>query len=295
MRIMPEDTCPKITFYAPSSKLGGDKPIPSCVPPVVKVPEVLYKPEGTEESEIPLNLPRPIELVNTEQTATCESAGKIGSEGAAATVQAGTFQALIVFDSVPGIDREALDYIASNNYEDDIEHLLRTGLLTSEYLIKLGLTKSQADEFIKLANDTIDMLNKSAFALASSMLECYWYNKTVTAECPDDAARTGQHEDAVWSYTVDARTIKSLISQADADKQAKIIAETSINCIYLSNPVDADCRTRPDAPAKGLEEVTTDENGPVYEGLIPRRGKVHLPKGSVVSDISVAEDRKSVV
>lgn len=285
---MPEDTCPKITFYAPSSKLGGDKPIPSCVPPVVKVPEVLYKPEGTEESEIPLNLPRPIELINTEQIATCETAGKTGSEGADAVVQAGDFQALIVFDSVPGIDREALDYIASNNYENDIEQLLRDGLLTSDYLVKFGLTKSQADEFIKLANDTIDMLNKSAFALASSMLECYWSNKEVTATCPDDAARTGQHVDAIWSHTVPAGHVKSLISQADADKQAKIIAETSINCLYLSSPVKADCVTRPDAPAEGLEPVPNDTE-PVYEGLIPRKGTVELPAGSVVSDISVAD------
>lgn len=288
MRIMPEDTCPKITFYAPSSKLGGDKPIPSCVPPVVKVPEVLYKPEGVEESEIPLNLPRPIELVNTEQVATCETAGKTGSEGLDAVVQAGNFQALLVFDSVPGIDREALDYIASNNYENDIEQLLRDGLLTSEYLVKLGLTKSQADEFIKLANDTIDMLNKSAFALASSMLECYWYNKEVTATCPEDAARTGQHEDAAWCYTVPARYVKSLISQADADKQAKIIADTSINCIYLSAPVTADCVTRPDAPAEGLEAVPND-TVPVYEGLIPRKGYVYLSAGTVASDISVAD------
>lgn len=288
---MPEDNCPKITFYAPSGKLGGDKPIPSCIPPVVKVPEVLYRPEGTEETEPSLMVPRPIELINTEQVASCESVGKEGSElvnSDEVVVLAGTFRALIVFDSVPGIQRSSLDYIATNGYETDIENLLRDGLLTVDYLVKLGLTRTQSEEFIKLAEDTIAMLNKSAMTMSESLLECIWWNDEVTAECPEGSATAEQHPEAVWSFTVDAGTISSYISKADANKQAQTIAEAAINCLYLSYPVTADCVTRPDAPETGLAPVPNDEN-PVYEGLIPRRGTVELPEGAVVSSVSRAD------
>ena len=312
---MPEDNCPKITFYAPSGKLGGDKPIPSCIPPVVKVPEVLYHPEGTEEIEPSLLVPRPIELINTEQVASCESVDKEGSDLVnpdEVVVLAGTFRALIVFDSVPGIQRSALDYIATNGYETDIENLLRDGLLTADYLVrlgltstqaeellqdgfsiidyfvKLGLTRTQSEEFIKLAEDTIAMLNKSAMTMSESLLECIWWNDAITAECPEGAATAEQHPDAVWGYTVPAGTISSYISKADANKQAQTIAEASINCLYLSYPVTADCVTRPDAPEPGLEPVPNDES-PVYEGLTPRRGTVELPEGAVVSSVSRAD------
>lgn len=292
---MPEDNCSKITFYAPSGKLGGDKPIPSCIPPVVKVPEVLYKPEGTEETEPSLQIPRPIELINTEQIATCESAGKYGAELVnpdAVIVPAGTFRALIVFDSVPGIQRSALDYIATNKYEADIEDLLRNGLLKvdkADYLVRLGLTKTQSEEFIKLAEDTIAMLNKSAMTMSESLLECIWWNDEITAECPADAATAEQHPEAVWSYTIDAETISSYISKADANKQAQAIAEASINCLYLSYPVTADCVTRPDAPEQGLAPVPNDGEDPVYEGLTPRRGTVELPEGAAVSSVGRAD------
>lgn len=288
---MPEDNCPKITFYAPSGKLGGDKPIPSCIPPVVKVPEVLYRPEGVEETEPSLLVPRPIEIINTNQVASCESVGKEGSELVnpnEVVVPAGTFRALIVFDSVPGIQRSALDYIATHGYEADIEELLRTGNLEVEYLVKLGLTKTQSEEFIELAEDTIAMLNKSAMTMSESLLECIWWNDAVTAKCPEGAATAEQHPDAVWSFTVQAHTISSHISKADANKQAQIIAEAAINCLYLSYPVTADCVTRPDAPEPGLAPVPNDES-PVYEGLTPRRGTVELPEGAVVSSISRAD------
>lgn len=288
---MPEDNCPKITFYAPSGKLGGDKPIPSCIPPVVKVPEVLYKPEGIEETEPSLKVPRPIELINTEQVSSCESVGKEGSElvnSDDVVVGAGTFRALIVFDSVPGIQREALDYIATHGYETDIENLLRDGLLTVDYLVQKGLTKTQSEEFINLAEDTIAMLNKSAMTMSESLLECIWWNDEIIARCPDDAATAEQHPDAVWSYTVDAETISSYISKADANKQAQAIAEASIDCLYLSYPVTADCVNRPDAPEPGLAPVPNDES-PVYEGLTPRRGTVELPEGAVVSSVSRAD------
>lgn len=288
---MPEDNCPKITFYSPSGKLGGDKPIPSCLPPVVKVPEVLYKPEGIEETEPSLKVPRPIELINTDQVASCESVGKADSELVnpdEVVVLAGTFRALIVFDSVPGIQREALDYIATHGYEADIEELLRTGNLEVEYLVKLGLTRTQSEEFIKLAEDTVAMLNKSAMTMSESLLECIWWNDAVTAECPADAATAEQHPDAVWSFTVQAHTISSYISKADANKQAQTIAEAAINCLYLSYPVTADCVTRPDAPEPGLAPVPNDESS-VYEGLTPRRGTVELPEGTVVSSVSRAD------
>lgn len=288
---MPEDNCPKITFYSPSGKLGGDKPIPSCLPPVVKVPEVLYKPEGIEETEPSLKVPRPIELINTEQVASCESVGKAGSELVnpdEVIVLAGTFRALIVFDSVPGIQREALDYIATNGYETDIENLLRDGLLTVDYLIRLGLTRTQAEEFIKLAEDTIAMLDKSAMTMSESLLECIWWNDLITAECPAGAATAEQHPEAVWSFTVQAHTISSHISKADANKQAQTIAEAAINCLYLSYPVTADCVTRPDAPEPGLAPVPNDGSS-VYEGLTPRRGTVELPEGAVVSSVSRAD------
>lgn len=264
------EKCSKITFYSPSDKLGGDKRIPSCLPSELRIPEELRRPEGSIQEEPAQKTPKPIAIYNDTVEVHCTAEG---SYGEVVTISAGQFTAFIVLDSVPGISESALDYIASNNYEEDISAIIATllsdeGTYTQEsfriYLERLGLSYTQAEEFTQLALDTKHTLNESARVYAESLLECYWLNNSISLNCPSGAvnAKNGQTSEsypaAVATATganIPSGTIKSYISQEDADTQARILVESLLDCVYLSDAVTVTCTSRPDAPEALMERV----------------------------------------
>lgn len=264
------EKCSKITFYSPSDKLGGDKRIPSCLPSELRIPEELRRPEGSIQEEPAQKTPKPIAIYNDTVEVHCTAEG---SYGEVVTISAGQFTAFIVLDSVPGISESALDYIASNNYEEDISAIIATllsneGTYTQEsfriYLERLGLSYTQAEEFTQLALDTKNTLNESARVYAESLLECYWLNNSVSLKCPSEAvnAKNGQTAESYPvavatedGATIPSGTIKSYISQEDADTQARILVESLLDCVYLSDAVTVTCTSRPDAPEALMERV----------------------------------------
>lgn len=81
-----------------------------------------------------------------------------------------------------------------------------------------------------------------AEALAAVLLDCYWLNANQTATCPpvlweetEVAADPGSPR---ITATVEAGTVRSTISQADADEQALLQAELQLDCLYC-NPLIA--------------------------------------------------------
>lgn len=151
--------CEKITFYAPSDRRGGVKPIPSCEPGQLIVPEDLPVPPNPETPEPTIRLPRPLEVRSASYKFICdnkkdrkdygydpETNGHVKipakylspvdvdepgyienyyyGSGSAVIVPEGYVTTAIPFSSVPDIASDVLNYIAVNNREMDIEVLL---------------------------------------------------------------------------------------------------------------------------------------------------------------------------
>lgn len=154
--------CEKITFYAPSDRRGGVKPIPSCEPGQIIVPEDLPVPPNPETPEPTPRVPRPLEVLSTPYTFICDnkkdredygydpetnSRVKIPAKylslvavddpdyvenyyygsGSAVIVPKGYVTTTIPFSSIPDIASDVLNYIAVNDLETEIEELLQSG------------------------------------------------------------------------------------------------------------------------------------------------------------------------
>lgn len=152
--------CEKITFYAPSNRRGGVKPIPSCEPGQIIVPEDLPVPPNPETPEPAPRVPRPLEVLSTPYTFICDNEtdrevynydpennasvqipakylspvddpdyieNYYYGSGSAVIVPEGYVTTAIPFSSIPDIASDVLNYIAVSGREIDIEHLLRYG------------------------------------------------------------------------------------------------------------------------------------------------------------------------
>lgn len=95
-------------------------------------------------------------------------------------------------------------------------------------------------------------------------------------------------ETAVISYAVPAGSIKSSTSQEDADTQARIMAESMLNCVYTNEPVTVECRDLPDYPEGSFEADVPTEYSPVYGGLVPRVGTYTVVEDIVLSTTSTS-------
>lgn len=303
--------CEKITFYAPSDRRGGVKPIPSCEPGQLIVPEDLPVPPNPETPAPTIRLPRPLEVRSAPYTFICDNKkdrdaysyginlsveipdkyispvavdepGYIENyyygSGSAVIVPEGYVTTTIPFSAVPDIASDVLNYIAVNNRETDIEHLLR--LVSSERVNKLvrsyGFTTAQAEELVSLFDAAQLKAEYSAYTYGESTLVCAWENTVQETSCEDPAtAHYYDHPDAVHHAVIPAGTYKSLISQADADRMATDAAAAMLNCFYISDAVQVSCEDL------GYEEPVLNTDG--------RIGTVVVPKGTFTSTISIED------
>jgi hypothetical protein len=114
--------------------------------------------------------------------------------------------------------------------------------------------------------------NTEALALATSQLQCLWYNDQVTEVC----ASTGA---IVWTYTVTARTLTSAISRADANAQAAASALSLLDCRY------------PNAQ----QQRTCDNIGKTQTDPLAGTNSVTVAAGTFLSEISVADANAQAV
>lgn len=151
-------------------------------------------------------------------------------------------------------------------------------------------------------------LNEYAMQQAKLGVTCYWFNKKQYARCElthtvertdvitgeqvreqeliplSDYATTEDYPGANPEAYVEAKAIKSYIGQADADAQAKELAESALYCIFVSDPQEVDCVTD-----LGYGEPIPVETESYVSGMDPRVGSFKLGKGAYTSTNSKEE------
>ena len=92
-----------------------------------------------------------------------------------------------------------------------------------------------------------------AVTAATAQVDCYWWNAAQTATCPtvkidqsvwtsgDDPHYEPSTSKGVNTVTVAAYTVKSYVSQNDADTQAMNIAVSHLDCVYCNLEILAVC------------------------------------------------------
>lgn len=74
--------------------------------------------------------------------------------------------------------------------------------------------------------------------LAASLLTCCFISRAIHKECDEEASKEFS---PVWSYDLVKGAFNSCESQADADLQATLTAESMIQCVYCNKIVPPDC------------------------------------------------------
>lgn len=320
--------CEDIIFYSPKDQYGGIKKPAACNDVQQPVPEVLREPTDTYVESFSYDL-KPVKLFNLQQDASCPS----GSYGNPSTyvVPATTFSYDIYLDIVADIADDVVEYIFNNNLLDVIQQAVMTRGYTPEELQTLtGMKYSQAVSFLNEVAYQHQILDEQARLYAESMLQCYYMNGQQGAMCPDISAvemfgATFTLQDildyfaqidadgnllhpysdlhgGVKFFIVPAGTVKSNVSQKDADYMALQLAKSSLDCLYVNRRQELDC-TDPDRPGKligaGDEPVPTptaqeweqwliDNNAQDY-GLQQPVGHIVVEEGTVVSRIGQEE------
>jgi hypothetical protein len=85
--------------------------------------------------------------------------------------------------------------------------------------------------------------NTTAQQVARSLLVCRWISNSIAEPCPPVPPL---YQGQVYLQTgetsqIDAGLIESYVSQADADAQATLIAQSLLNCIYCNEAIPATC------------------------------------------------------
>lgn len=269
---MPE-VSPSIVIEAEAPATKGLFLDPSCLPTTkLKVPDELKEPTGGVEPKPQLKVPRGLHIGNREITLVCPNDGSFGDP---VTVVAYTFTAIAHFSAVPAITSDVLDYIAKNELEAKIEETWHAGQLKAQDLRQwAGMKVSHGKLLIQYLQQVQDRLDTAAHMQAESMLHCKWCNSQQEAFCPDAAMvhdGTYNGNKAVYHAVVAAGTYCSELSQDDADEQARIAAESMLNCFYVNDPFTAKCEERPDRPLEDMEPVPNDKT-PIYPGRDLRVG-----------------------
>ena len=280
------NNCDEEKFYAPSAQIGGISANNSCSTETLKIPEELREPRGTIEPSVALLVPRPLTVWNKQVTVVCDEL-YYASEGLPVTIPAKEFSATVSLNTVVGIDDSVLDYIARQHLEDEIESQLEARTLTTGALVDLtGMTTTQAQTFLRLAEAQQSTLDLSARTLGLSRLDCLWWNTEQEAECPDPLMATANEFPlAQFRVVVAQRTISSSVSQEDANAKAKTQAESQLNCLYISDAFTAKCTTSASRPYPITEHVPNDDV-PVAAGLPKRVGTFSVPAGAFISLVS---------
>lgn len=312
--------CEKITFYAPSDRRGGVKPIPSCEPGQLIVPEDLPVPPNPETPEPPVRIPRPLEVRSAPYKFICNNekdreaydygidpsveipAKYLSTEdvddpdytenyyygsGSAVIVPEGYVTTTIPFSSVPDIASDVLNYIAVNNRETEIEFLLQSDyadLDADERVNKLANKLVRSYGFT--AEQAEALVNLFDTAQRKANESAYTYGESTLVCAWENTVQETRCEDPEMAHYYD---------HPDAVYHAVIPAGTYKSLISQE---DAD-RMAADAAAAMLNcfyvsdvvQVSCEDLG--YEEPVPntgdRIGTVVVPRGTFTSTISIED------
>lgn len=309
--------CEKITFYAPSDRRGGVKPIPSCEPGQLIVPEDLPVPPNPETPEPTPRVPRPLEVLSTPYTFICDNERdrttyKYGTEGydhvkipakylspvdvgrpgyienyyygsgSAVIVPEGYVTTAIPFSSIPDIASDVLNYIAVSGRETEIEELLQSGYGDLDNTRANKLVRSYG--FTAAQAEELVTLFDTAQRKADE--SAYTYGESTLVCAWENTVQETSCEDPAMAHYYD---------HPDAVHHAVIPAGTYKSLISQD---DAD-QMAADAAAAMLNcfyvsdavQVSCEDLG--YEEPVPntgeRKGTVVVPKGTFTSTISVED------
>lgn len=309
--------CEKITFYAPSDRRGGVKPIPSCEPGQLIVPEDLPIPPNPETPEPTPRVPRPLEVRSAPYTFICdnerdrttykygtegydhvkipakylstEDVGKPGcienyyyGSGSAVIVPKGYVTTAIPFSSIPDIASDVLNYIAISGRETEIEELLQSGYGDLDNTRANKLVRSYG--FTTAQAEELVTLFDAAQSKADASAYTYGESTLVCA-----------WENTVQETSCEDQTMAHYYDHPDAVHHAVIPAGTYKSLI---GQADADLMAA-DAAAAMLNcfyvsdavQVSCEDLG--YEEPVPntgeRKGTVVVPKGTFTSTISIED------
>lgn len=301
------DNCEDIKFYAPADTFGGVKPAVACGEEVVRIPNELVEPEGTLPEAQTLLVPPPLRVWNRYASYKCKDSYPAELPDGTPNPNKNVYDEVlsvvedgVITDSVSfaylDLTAEQLDYIArtdvSFRFEQgihqgttytvvDVAELFRISVVAAKTLLDDTLTK-QAQV------DTV------ATTQAQSNIVCFWWNYEQVVDCKtvftpnddtitqSDYATSKDHSDAVSRSVIQAKVVKSYVGQEEANTAAKRLAESALNCFFLSDAVHIECTDE----EHGYGEPVPNDITSLVPGLKGRRGVVDVSAGTFISTVS---------
>jgi hypothetical protein len=148
-----------------------------------------------------------------------------------------------------GVTRDCsdIDTDGSNTADQDRVGKVADGLGPAE----TGWSVTVPEAYITSYVDQADA-NVQAVLIAESLLDCYWENEYTEIWCGGEAFDLPENPPAGATYvtSLPAGTLRSYISQADANANAEAIASVRLNCIYGNQILIRRCSLPAEAPRK---------------------------------------------
>lgn len=304
------DNCEDIKFYAPADTFGGVKPAVACGEEAVRIPNELVEPEGALPEVQTLLVPTPLRIWNRYASYRCKDIYPDelpdGTPNPNKDVYDEVFSVVedgVITDSVSfaylDLTAEQLDYIARTDVSFRFEQGIHLG---TEYtvvevaeLFRISVVAAKALLADMLAKQA--QVDAVAVTQAQSGIVCFWWNYEQAADCKtvftpnddsiaqEDYATSKDHSDASSRAVIQAKVIKSYIGQEEANTTARRLAESALNCFFLSDAVHIECT---DAEHGYIEPVPNDVQS-LVPGLKGRRGVVDVAAGAFISTVSKAD------
>ena len=310
------DNCEDIKFYAPADTFGGVKPAVACGEEVARIPNELVEPEGTLPEAQTLLVPTPLRVWNRYASYKCKdnypdelpgdspgaspipNPNKDVYDEVLSVVEDGVITDSVSFAYLD-LTAEQLDYIARTDVRFRFEQGIHLG---TEYtvvevaeLFRISVVAAKALLADMLAKQA--QVDAVAITQAQSSIVCFWWNYEQVADCKTvfapnddtikqkDYATSKDHSDASSRSVIQAKVIKSYVGQEDANTTAKRLAESALNCFFLSDAVHIECT---DSEHGYVEPVPNDVQS-LVPGLKGRRGVVDVAAGAFISTVSKAD------
>lgn len=301
------DNCEDIKFYAPADTFGGVKPAIACGEEVVRIPDELVEPEGTLPEAQTLLVPPPLRVWNRYASYQCKDSYPAELPDGTPNPDKDVYDEVlsvvedgVITDSVSfaylDLTAEQLDYIArtdvSFRFEQGIHQGITYTVVDVAELFRISVVAAKT-----LLDDTLTkqtQVDTVAITQAQSNIVCYWWNYEQVADCKtvftpnddtitqSDYATSKDHSDAVSRSVIQAKVVKSYVGQDDANTAAKRLAESALNCFFLSDAVHIECTDE----EHGYTEPVPNDVQSLVLGLKGRRGVVDVAAGAFISTVS---------
>lgn len=271
----PEQTCP-VSLPDPYRRItdpcGNQEPIDPCQ---IDTSKFVTPSSSTASTSQGAAILPSITVANTLTVQSCTAP----SEGDDVTIPAGTLSESVALAQLSALTPIQTAFLAARQPAELGSWILLTAV---ELAAQARLTLAQAQQLRDLLDTAVASVASQTAALATSELDCLFYNVAKTASCALDPQ--GVPADTP-STTVAAREITSRISQTDADDQAQALADSRLRCEWSNTAQLVTC------PGN---DVPNDIAPPVGSPTTRLRvGEVTVVAGIVRSPLSQADANAS--